>query len=160
MVFTGTYEHSIDAKNRLAIPADLRSRLRDRSEVRQEDPIYLYVTLGEGNALYLYSETDFERRAQELHESELDVEELLQYERVMFSLSRRTEIDKQGRVRLPENLLKMTGLSGDVVILGNNDHMEVHDREAWNATLSRTVADNPGILMNFRRAMRRTDKQG
>lgn len=154
MVFTGTYEHSIDAKNRLAIPADIRNQLRDRVGGRQEDTLYLFVIPGEDGSLSLYAEDDFQRRAQELQQSDADVDELLEFERIIFSMARRVEIDKQGRIRLPDHLLKMAGLEGDVVILGNNDHMEVHSRQAWYEYVARKLQQNPGLLMNFRRAMR------
>lgn len=166
MVFTGTYEHVIDAKNRLAIPADVRDLLfraagHDvRGEVRgelrgQEKSAVLYVTLGEGQALCLYTEQGFEQRAAELDKSELDADELLAYERVMFSLASRIELDKQGRVLLPENLLKMAGLKTEVVLIGVKDHLEIRDRAAWQEHIAQVLANQPRILMNPRRAMRK-----
>lgn len=165
MVFTGTYEHSIDAKNRLAIPSDIRAQIQQEAgrrtasgpegaELPGAEAVFLYVTLGEGNCLAIYTEDGFDQRARELDQSELDADQLLAYERVLFSLSRRVELDQQGRVRLPENLLERTGLKGDVVLLGVKDHLEVRDRAAWNAHIERILADQPQILMNPRRAMR------
>lgn len=151
MVFTGTYEHSIDAKNRLAIPADIRSLLQEHSD--NKESIYLYVTLGEGQALCLYTENGFEHRASELDHSELDKSELLAYEQMMFSLARRVEIDKQGRIRLPEHLLKMTDLDTDIVVIGVKDHLEIHNRQRWQTHVQQMMSLNPKILMNPRRAM-------
>lgn len=151
MVFTGTYEHSIDTKNRLAVPSDIRALLGGSSNNTKS--IFLYVTLGEGQALCLYTEEGFEQRANELDHSSLDPDQLLAYERMMFSLSRRVEIDKQGRVRLPENLLAMAKLGSDVVLIGVKDHLEIRDRQSWQSHVQQMLEVQPQILMNPRRAM-------
>ncbi len=158
LVFTGTYEHAIDAKHRLAVPAEVRAMLAD--EARPDGAIHLFVTLGEDQALCLYTEAGFARRADELDRSELAAEQLLAYERLMFSLARRVEMDKQGRVRLPDNLLKMTGLEGDVVLIGVKDHLEIRDRRKWQAYVNQTLAARPDMLMNPRRLMRRGGTEG
>ncbi len=153
LVFTGTYEHSIDAKNRLAIPSEVRALLQKDQD--GPESIHLFVTLGEGQALCLYTEKGFEHRASDLDHSELEPDQLLTYERLMFSLARRVEIDKQGRVRLPENLLKMASLNLDVVLIGVKDHLEVRDRQAWQTHVQQMLKLQPQILMNPRRAMGR-----
>jgi MraZ protein len=161
LVFTGTYEHSIDAKKRLAIPSEIRAQILDEESNRpSEQSVCLYVTLGEGQALCLYTQGRFEQRAAELDQSELEAEQLLAYERLMFSLARRVEMDPQGRVRLPENLLAMTGLQSDVVLIGVKDHLEIRDRQAWQEHVRKTLNENPQILMNPRRAMRKPTAAG
>lgn len=155
MVFTGTYEHTIDTKNRLAIPADIRSQVQREVGATEGDAVFMYVTLGDDQALSLYTEQGFEQRARELDSSELDAEELLAYERLLFSLARRVEIDRQGRVRLPENLLKQAGLESEVVLLGVKDHLEVRSRRAWQEHVQRMLRERPQLLMNPRRAMRK-----
>lgn len=158
MVFTGTYEHSIDAKHRLAIPADVRTQIEGEVIGRTpEQPVVLYVTLGEGKSLAIYTGPAFERRANDLDNSPLDAEELLAYERLMFSLARRVELDKQGRILLPEQLLNMSGLGQDVVLIGVKDHLEIRDRQAWRDYVAKMLAERPQILMNPRRAMRRPE---
>jgi MraZ protein len=162
LVFTGTYEHTIDAKNRLAIPAEVRVLLRRQQQGCEA--LALYVTRGEGQSLCLYTEAGFEQRAGELDRSQLDTEKLLAYERLMFSLARRVEVDEQGRVRLPDQLLKMVNLPQDVVLLGVKDRLEIRGREAWYQDMEKTLAEQPQIFMNFRRAIRGpgdgTDKGG
>jgi MraZ protein len=156
LVFTGTYEHTIDAKNRLAVPAEIRQLIQDEHPLRPEDsPLRVYVTLGEGQCLCLYTEDGFEKRADELDHSEWEPEQLLAYERLMFSLAKQVELDKQGRVRLPDNLLQMAKLGTEVVLLGVKDHLEIRNRDAWKEHLESILATQPGILMNPRRAMRK-----
>lgn len=152
MLFTGTYQHTIDAKNRLAVPSEVRRRLAP--EAGPEAPVFMYVTMGESETLCLYAERDFEKRAEQLDASEMDSDELLEYERLMFSLAERVELDAQGRVRLPENLLQMSKLGTDVVLIGVKDHLEIRDRSSWQAYVKQKLAANPRILMNPRRAMR------
>ncbi len=153
LVFTGTYEHTIDAKKRLAIPSDVRSLLHNGDD--EDQPASLYVVLGEGQALCLYTEGGFEQRAAELDHSQLDADQLLTYERLLFSLAKRVELDKQGRIRLPENLLTMANLESDVVLIGVKDHLEVRDRETWLSHVKQMLEMQPQILMNPRRAMGR-----
>ena len=157
MVFTGTYPHTIDAKQRLAIPAELRATLRERCQVRDDEPLYVYATPAEGDCLALYAVPDFEAQARALQESEADFDspELFEYARRMFANSRRLEIDRQGRVRLPDQLLQLRKIGGEVVVVGNNDRMEVHNREAWDRKMARSPEDDEDLMMKFRRAMRK-----
>lgn len=166
MVFTGTYEHTIDAKNRLAIPSEIRSELQaasgwkpvaegNESPVSNDPPpLYLYVILGEGQSLSLYSPEVFEQRAEQLDSSPIDTEEILEYERVLFSLAKRVELDKQGRAVLPENLLQMSKLGKDVVLIGAKDHVEIHDRQAWQEKVRQLLERKPNLLSNPRRYIR------
>ena len=154
MVLTGTYPHSIDAKHRVAIPADIRAQVCGATR-RSDGKSYWYVTLGDPQALCLYTDDQFEKRAAELDDSERGPEEILRYESLLFSLSRRVEMDKNGRVRLPESLLKMTGLKTEVVLIGVKDHLEIRDRTAWQEHVQKVLAEQPQLLMNPRRAMRR-----
>ncbi|MDX1682511.1 MAG: hypothetical protein R3336_05285 [Phycisphaeraceae bacterium] len=159
MVFTGTYEHAIDAKNRIAIPAEIRS-LRSRMEsVADDEPVGWFVTLGEQQSLCLYTEQSFGQRAAELDNSELDAEELLTYERLFFSLARRVEMDKSGRVRLPDQLMQMVELDSEVVLIGVKDHLEIRDRTQWQDHLKEVLGDQAGAMMNPRRAMKASHRK-
>lgn len=154
MVFTGTFEHSIDAKNRLAIPAEIRTAIARSINASAGEPVPLFVTMGEGQSLSLYTEPDFEKQANKLDESAMDATQLLEFERVFFSNARRVEMDKQGRVRLPESMLKLAGLAGDVVLLGVKDHLEIRDRSQWYDYLQQVRTQRPELVMNPRRAMK------
>lgn len=155
MVFAGTYEHSVDSKNRVAVPAEIRTQVKRRAGAVDGEPVVFYVTLGEDRqALCLYTERDFERLAEALDASERDPSEILPYENVYFSLAHRVEMDSAGRIRLPESLLKMTSLGSEVVLLGVKDHLELRDRAAWKAHVERVLQQRPEVLMNPRRALR------
>lgn len=158
MVFTGTYDHTIDPKNRLAIPAELRAQIKRSAKAESGDSVLLYVTLGTDRSLCLYTEKGFNQRAKELDHSEMDPHELLEYERVFYSLSKSVELDKQGRVTLPGDLLSRSGLGTEVVLIGVKDHIQVLDRKAWNQQLDQVLKDRPEIMMNPRIAMRARPK--
>lgn len=150
MVFTGTYEHAIDAKHRLAIPSDIRRDLQRGLGAGEGDTVVLYCVLGGSDVLCLYTEPGYQRLAEELRGSDIDPMELLEYEEVFYANSKRIEMDSAGRVRLPDNLLQQTGLAGEVVIAGAGDHLKIRDRTAWRAKLEAALKDRPGLLVNPR----------
>lgn len=150
MVFTGTYEHAIDAKHRLAIPSDIRRDLQRALGTGEGDTVVLYCVLGGPDVLCLYTEPGYQRLAEELRQSDLDPVELLDYEEVFYANSKRIEMDSAGRVRLPDHLLTQTGLAGEVVIAGAGDHLKIRDRAAWAAKIETVLKDKPGMLVNPR----------
>ena len=164
MVFTGTYEHSIDQKNRLAIPAEIRSQIQRDLGEGQDGAVSVYVVAGgsdrAGSLLSLYTEESFEKQAARLDESQQEPEDVLEYETLVFSLARKVELDKQGRIRLPESLKQRAGLGSDVVILGAKDHVEIRDRASWNAYVEQRLRERPDLLRNPRLAMRQRGDQG
>jgi len=150
LVFTGTYEHTIDAKNRLAIPSSIRTRV---SRGGEETGVW-FVTLGPNRTVCIYTEAGFQKRADELDSSERDPSEVLDYETFFFSMAHDVEMDKAGRLRLPQLLLDHAKLGKDVVLLGIKDHLEVRDRKQWNETINDMLENRPELLMNPRQAMR------
>jgi len=187
VVFTGAFEHAIDAKNRIAVPAEIRALLlpsaraarptspsgggagpddtaaSDSSDSEggrggaagEVDRVPLYVTLLEGlDGLAIYTETQFHKRAEQLEESELDADEVLEYELALYTQTRRVEMDKQGRIRLPAELLDLTPLESEVVLLGVKDHLEIRDRATWKARMTEMLAKRR-LLGNPRRKLRR-----
>lgn len=154
MLFTGTYEHNIDAKHRLAIPSEIRAQLRREGGLPSDDMIELYVAPGQGPWLRLFTSEEFERQATALNDSDRDPDEVLDYETVFYSLTRKVAVDAAGRIRLPENLLTLAGLGSEVVLLGAKDHLQVRDRATWQKHIADQLARDPG-LMSPRLAMRR-----
>ena len=154
MVFTGTYEHTIDAKNRLAIPAEIRTQVQTEPGRHQRAPIVFQVTAAEGQALYLYTEAGFQQRADDLLNSNTETDQLLTYERLWFSMARRIEMDSAGRIRIANSLLERAQLENEVVLLGVNDHLEIRDRRTWHAYVDQILTEQPQILMNPRRLTR------
>ncbi|MCC6680139.1 MAG: hypothetical protein IT445_04470 [Phycisphaeraceae bacterium] len=146
MVFTGTFEHTIDSKNRLAIPSEIRSQVQREVGIGEGDPICLVVTIGIGRSLSLYTEAGFEQRARELKGLAADRQKLNAFRRVIFSLSQRQELDRQGRLLLPAEMLRRTGLGGQVVLIGVDDHLEVRDRDEWRREVDAVLMDSDDLF--------------
>lgn len=150
MVFTGQHDRTIDDKGRLQIPSDVRSQIQRSLKLAEGDPVVLYVAPLRGDALSLYTETEFERRAEQLEQSAWEGDRVLEFELAMFPLSQRVELDRAGRIRLPEHLTTRAGLGKDVVLLGVKDHLEVRDRQAWESWVDRLLDEQPNVLVNPR----------
>lgn len=155
MLFTGDYEHTIDAKQRLAIPSEIRSRMSP--EVHGES---LYLVPGANGALWLWPEKTFERMASAMEQSLLPGEEMMEFEELMFPQSRRLEIDKAGRVRIPESMLAEYGLGQTVVILGMKDHLELRDPAQWKTQRQQRLAKQAEIMVRAREALGRNLRGG
>jgi MraZ protein len=134
VAFGGIYQHAIDAKSRLAIPSDHRKLLPPSTSEAGEGqgaPI-VWVSLNpDMTTLSIWPEARFDERAKDLDKSRRPGRQLVHHERLSFAYSNRVEVDKQGRVRIPEHLLEMTKIGSEVTVIGANDHMEVWDRQAW-----------------------------
>lgn len=147
MLLTGKYEHTIDAKNRLAIPSDFRDALERAGASR-----VFYAAPVEGS-LALFPEDVFEKRTEALDSSPLSPDEVLEYEDLFFSSVYRVEIDGQHRIRIPKEVMDELDIGRDVVLLGVRDHIKVKNREAWRAERREKLARHPGLLMNPRRLL-------
>lgn len=128
MLFLGEYEHSLDPKQRLAIPAELRDVLRPEQHGEA-----LIAAPGANGCLWLWPEKTFQELSSSLGGSLLGDEDMQQFERLMFSQAARMPLDAAGRIRIPDRLLQAFKLSGSVMILGVRDHLEVCDPEVWKA---------------------------
>ncbi len=118
----GEFEHTIDDKNRLTLPAKFRQALSGG----------LVITRGMDGCLYCYPQAEWEQ----LVGSRLaDLDPLSREGRLMnryfFAGASEAEPDKQGRVLVPATLAKNAGIGREVVIAGVRDHLEIWDRAAW-----------------------------
>ena len=121
----GQYEHTIDDKNRLTLPARFREAFEDG----------VVVTRGMDGCVYAYTREDWEQLARSIASvSELDADGRLM-RRFFFSAASDDKPDKQGRITLPPALAQHAGLGRDVVVAGVYDHLEVWDRDAWRRQL-------------------------
>jgi MraZ protein len=124
----GEYEHVIDDKNRLTLPAKFREAFAEG----------VVLTRGLDGCLFAYRRPDWTR----LVESRLATLDPLSQEgrrisRFFFSGAAEADLDKQGRVMVPASLIEHAKLGRDVVVAGVNDHLEIWDRAAWRRELER-----------------------
>jgi MraZ protein len=132
MLFTGTFHRSLDDKLRFAIPKPFRDVFADAR------PPVLYVAPGTDGSLELYTEASLARIAQALEGGPRNDREVRAFSRLFYAQVQRVEVDKQGRVRLPADLAQWASLQKEVVLLGVRDHIELWDRQRWEAYLDST----------------------
>jgi MraZ protein len=116
-VFLGEYEHSIDDKSRLTLPAKFREAFADGG----------VVTRGMDGCLMVF--------AKELEGLDPFSAEARQLSRFIFSGAADAEPDRQGRIALPAALVNHAKLGKEVVVAGVRDHVEIWDRASWRAHL-------------------------
>ncbi len=121
MFFVGRHEHSLDDKSRLMLPQKLRNNLNGK----------LYMTLGLDKCINLYTETAYNKIANARSLLNDLQKEDRGFMRLFFSSSQECEMDKQGRILLPKNLQKIASITKDVVVIGNNDHIEIWDKNRY-----------------------------
>jgi len=146
--FFGQYHHSLDAKQRLAIPAELREILKPKTHGEA-----LIAAPGPNGTLCLWPELTFEAHAQALGGSIVGDEDLQQWERLVFSQAARLTFDTAGRVRIPDRLLQAYALGGAVTILGVRDHLEVVDTAEWQREQDRLAPLQNELWARARRAL-------
>jgi MraZ protein len=130
MPLTGTYQRSLDEKQRLSLPKPFRDEL-----VSEEQPA-LFLAPETDQSLSLFSADTFNRRAQRLEQDSAAQGRAKNYLRLYYSQAEQLEPDSQGRIRIPDRLLTFAGMKQDVVLLGVNDHVELWDVGRWEAFLS------------------------
>lgn len=128
MLFLGEFEHSLDSKQRLAIPSELREVLNPA--VNGDSFV---AVPGPDEALLLWPNGTFEKLAQNHGGSLIGDEVLRRFEQSFFSQAARCPLDSAGRVRIPDRLLSRFALAGAVIILGVRDHLELISSATWKA---------------------------
>jgi len=141
VLFTGEYEHTIDAKNRLAIPADIRGRWRS-----ERDGGAWFAVPWVGGVIRLYTERAFEDRAASGRLTLTPEEDEAELQATLFGLTARVEMDSAGRVRFPDDMLALVGLGSEVVLIGAGDRLEVRERSAWRAGRRDRLAQMPDLM--------------
>ncbi|MFM7051776.1 MAG: division/cell wall cluster transcriptional repressor MraZ [Planctomycetota bacterium] len=125
-MFLGEFDHSLDAKQRLAIPAEFRDAWHP-----DEHGQGLVAVPGAGGTLELWPERTFQSVVSTRKREFVRDPKLVQFERAVFSKAAKVPFDSAGRIRIPDRLLQDYGLSGKVTVVGMFDHLEVVDTETW-----------------------------
>lgn len=120
-MFIGEYHHAIDDKGRLAVPVKFREEI-GRTVV---------VTRGLDNCLFVYTQTEWTQLAERLSKLPVAKANTRAFARLMLAGAMELEVDKQGRVILPDYLRKYAGLKKKVVIAGLLNRLEIWDALVW-----------------------------
>lgn len=117
----GEYEHSIDTKGRIAMPAKLREGLGGK----------FIITKGLDGCLFVYAMDEWQRVEQKLASLPMSRKTARDFTRFLFGGACDGECDKQGRVLLPASLRRYAGLERDAVIVGVGSRAEIWDAAKW-----------------------------
>lgn len=129
----GSHQAKIDEKSRLKIPAKFRRHLSET-----EDGFY-YVTSDDGKCAQIYPMSVWERIAQKFQENPRFEPAKLKFQKFTSYYGLITEMDSQGRILIPQILREDASITGDVIVIGKTDHLEV-----WNNDVIRkSLADDP-----------------
>jgi MraZ protein len=141
----GEYYHAIDAKSRLTIPAKLREFMSRSEEGYALVTTQLVAVQLFDGILYLYTPQVYEQIAPQFG-AELEVNaDVRNYKRLRFGLAQEVEVDRLGRVLIPDPLLKRCGLGRDVVILGVENHIEVWPRDRWDGFVEEQLKQHDAL---------------
>lgn len=121
-MFIGEYRHSIDEKGRLAIPIKYRDQLVHGA----------VVTRGLDQCLFIYPNSAWEELAKRLAQLPLSKANTRSFARFLLAGAMDVELDKQGRIVVPDYLRSFAGIKKSVVVAGLYDRFEVWDEEQWN----------------------------
>ena len=124
MAFRGTFDHTLDAKNRLTIPSRFRSALAGGIVLAKG--LERCVAVWTPDAYEAYTAAALEG----LHPLSKQAQKL---RRFFSANSLDTELDAAGRVMVPSFLLEHAGLAKDVVVTGAGEALEIWDRVTWSA---------------------------
>ena len=123
MAFTGTFEHTLDAKNRLTIPSKFRAELSKG----------VYLSRAIENVISLYPAETYTSMADQAlaHFTNPLSAQARETRRLLFGTAQETELDSAGRVMLTPRFLEHAGIGREVVITGVGDCLELWDRSTW-----------------------------
>ena len=140
-MFMGTYEHTMDSKGRMFIPAKFREELGD-------DFIICKWILN--NCLYVMSRDAFERFSAELDKTPMANEDAALIDRLLYPSATNVELDAQNRVLIPADLRDYAGLAKDVAVVGVRSRVELWDLQTWKAKIAADSAKVRDSIANLR----------
>ncbi|MFD2612799.1 division/cell wall cluster transcriptional repressor MraZ [Paenibacillus gansuensis] len=127
-MFMGEYQHTIDDKGRMIIPAKFRDALGTN----------FVVTRGLDNCLFVYPMEEWKVLETKLKALPLMKSDARAFTRFFFSGATECELDKQGRVNLPNTLREHGKLEKDCVVLGVSNRVEIWSKEVWEGYFSQS----------------------
>jgi MraZ protein len=134
-MFIGEFHHTLDDKGRLAIPVKFRGSIEGGA----------VVTRGLDHSLFVYPKAEWEILATKLAALPLGQADTRAFARLMLAGAMEIEIDKSGRITVPEYLRTYASLQKNVVITGLYDRLEIWDEELWHSYAGATERESNAI---------------
>ena len=122
-MFMGEYSHTVDQKGRMIVPSKFREQLGDE----------FVVTKGLDRCLYIYPKTEWDRLEEQFTQVPLIKKEAREFARFFFAGAANCEVDKQGRILLPQVLRSYAGIDKDVVLAGVMNKVEIWSKDRYDS---------------------------
>ena len=117
----GEYNHSVDAKGRVIVPSKFREDLGTN----------FIVTKGFDNSLFVFSKMEWASFEEKVRSLPMTNPNARSFSRFFLAGATECELDKQGRINIPQNLLDYASITKDVVIIGVSSRVEIWDKAKW-----------------------------
>ncbi len=137
-MFMGRYTHNLDNKGRLTVPVRYRPLLAEGA----------YITQGFDRNLMVWTKSAFEKISQRISQQSVTDPASRLLRRYLFASSDKVEMDRAGRILIPEFLRQAAGLDGEVVIVGVGDYFEIWSPSLW-AEQTRLLQDAAANAQRF-----------
>ncbi len=121
-LFLGEYDHAIDDRGRVTLPAKLRQEIDGREVV---------LAKGFDPCIFGFDKGSWEHEAAKHLETPVTDEKARNLRRYLFAGAQKVEVDKLGRILLPAQLKEYATIAREVVIIGAGDHFEIWDKDKW-----------------------------
>lgn len=125
-MFLGQYHHNIDSKGRLTIPARFRELL----------DVGAYISQGFDRSLMVLTAPSFESISHRVNQMSMTDPAVRQLRRLIFSTADRLEVDRAGRILIPQFLRETAKLDGEAVVVGVGNYFEIWSPDVWEQQLS------------------------
>ena len=124
-MFYGEYEHTLDNKDRVIIPAKFREIFKENYVEK------FFITRGLDECLFVFTEESWKIQEKKFRELPFTRGESRNFNRLFFSGACEVVCDKQGRILLPVYLKTYASIQENVVIIGVSDRIEIWAKEKW-----------------------------
>ncbi|HOW34821.1 MAG TPA: division/cell wall cluster transcriptional repressor MraZ [Candidatus Omnitrophota bacterium] len=129
-MFYGEYEHSIDRKGRLILPARFR-------EVAKEAGVEkFFLTRGLDRCIFMFAEEEWRSQEQKFKNLSFTKQEARKFNRIFFSGTAEVVPDRQGRFIMPQYLKDFASIKKDTIIIGVSNRIEIWDIDLWRESYS------------------------
>jgi MraZ protein len=148
-ILYGEHELTLDEKNRLLVPSDIRKSL-----VPQRDGEAFFLVVGQNRKPWLYTEKYYEFLVSSGEQRLMPDEDVLAFNQYYFAMASRSELDKAGRILISEKTLQRTGTRREVTLIGAKDHLEIWNRSEWEPHREELFRNRTELMLRAQRAQR------
>lgn len=134
-MFIGEFQHSIDTKGRVAVPAKFRRNISGGA----------IITRGLDHCLFVFTKKDWQNLAEKLISLPLAQANSRAFVRLMLSGASDVQVDSQGRILIPDYLRSYAGLKKSAKVIGVYNRVEIWDETAWQRYKTKTEGSSDEI---------------